>query len=111
MDRRRSGWLEAQPRPFDLFVVDVLMPEMRGDELSRQLRQRDPDVKVLYFTGYADRLFEDRTTPWEHEVFVENPERSRDCSKPCPCCCPDTQTDLLPVKVRQRDPYAPRGRV
>ena len=45
--------VEAQPRPFDLFVLDVLMPLMRGDELGRQLRQRDPDVKALYFTATA----------------------------------------------------------
>jgi DNA-binding NarL/FixJ family response regulator len=46
---------------------------MRGDELARQLRQRDPDVKVLYFTGYSDRLFEHRKTLWEHEAFIEKP--------------------------------------
>jgi len=64
--------LEAE-RPFDVFVVDVMMPQMRGDELGRQLRQRDPDVKVLYFTGYADRLFDERTLLWEHEAFLEKP--------------------------------------
>jgi CheY-like chemotaxis protein len=65
--------VETQPRPFDLFVIDILMPQMRGDELARQLRQRDPDVKVLYVTGYSDRLFENRKTLWEHEAFVEKP--------------------------------------
>ena len=25
-------------RPFDLFVIDVMMPQMRGDELGCQLR-------------------------------------------------------------------------
>jgi two-component system cell cycle sensor histidine kinase/response regulator CckA len=65
--------VEAQGRPFDLFVIDILMPQMRGDELGRQLRQRDPDVKVLYFTGYSDRLFEDRKTLWQHEAFIEKP--------------------------------------
>ncbi len=64
--------LEAE-RPFDVFVVDVMMPQMRGDELGRQLRQPDPDVKVLYFTGYADRLFDERTLLWEHEAFLEKP--------------------------------------
>jgi two-component system cell cycle sensor histidine kinase/response regulator CckA len=63
--------LEAQRRPFDLFVVDVSMPQMRGDELGRRLRQRDADVKVLYFTGYADRLFEERPTLWKDEAFIE----------------------------------------
>jgi two-component system, cell cycle sensor histidine kinase and response regulator CckA len=65
--------VEEQPRPFDLFVSDVMMPQMRGDELGRRLRQRDPDVKVLYLTGYSDRLFEERTVLWEHEAFLEKP--------------------------------------
>jgi two-component system cell cycle sensor histidine kinase/response regulator CckA len=65
--------VELQRRPFDLFVVDVVMPQMRGDQLARQLRQRDPDVKVLYFTGYSDRLFEERKTLCQHEAFIEKP--------------------------------------
>jgi two-component system cell cycle sensor histidine kinase/response regulator CckA len=65
--------VDAQPRPFDLFVVDVAMPQMRGDELGRRLRQQDPDVKVLYFTGHSDRLFESRQSLWELEAFIEKP--------------------------------------
>ena len=65
--------VEAQRRPFDVFVVDVVMPQMRGDELARQLRQRDPDAKVLYFTGYSDRLFAERKVLWENEAFIEKP--------------------------------------
>ena len=67
------GLVEAQPRPFDLFLVDVAMPQMRGDELGRRLRQQDPDVKVLYFTGFSERLFESRHALWEHEAFIEKP--------------------------------------
>src|SRR5579872_3404686 len=63
--------LEAQPRPFDLFVLDVLMPRMRGDELGRRVRQRNADAKVLYFTGFADQLFEERPTLWENEAYLE----------------------------------------
>jgi hypothetical protein len=37
---------------------------MRGDELARQLRVTDLDVKVLYFTGYSDRLFQEKSTLW-----------------------------------------------
>ena len=60
-------------RPFDGFVVDEQMPQMRGDELGRQLRQMDPDVRVLYFTGYSDRLFEEKMRLWEHEAFIDKP--------------------------------------
>lgn len=65
--------VEAQTVPFDVFVVDVLMPQMTGDELARQLRQREPDVKVLYLTAYSDRLFKEKTTLWENEAFVDKP--------------------------------------
>lgn len=64
--------VEAQP-PFDLFVVDMAMPQMSGDELARQLRRRHPDVKVLYCTGYSERLFESRKVLWQHEAFIEKP--------------------------------------
>lgn len=38
--------------PFDLVLIDLVMPGMRGDELSRRLRVKEPDLKVLYFTAY-----------------------------------------------------------
>jgi two-component system cell cycle sensor histidine kinase/response regulator CckA len=59
--------------PVDLFVLDELMPQMRGDELARQLRQRNLDVKVLFFTGFSDRLFAERAVLWQNEAFVEKP--------------------------------------
>ena len=62
-----------QQRPFDLFVIDLVMPLMNGDELARQLRHRDPDIKVLYFTGYSDRLFQETSTLRESEAFLEKP--------------------------------------
>lgn len=63
---------EAQG-PFDLLLADVMMPEMRGDELAGRLRRIDPELKVLYLTGYSDRLFKEKTALCEHEAFVEKP--------------------------------------
>src|SRR5713226_3818671 len=59
--------------PFDLFVIDVAMPKMQGDELARQIRQIEPDAKVLYFTAHSDRLFEPRHVLWEREAFLDKP--------------------------------------
>ena len=56
-----------------LLLTDLMMPGMPGDELARQLRQRLPDIKVLYMTGFADRLFSDRSLLWEGEAFLEKP--------------------------------------
>ncbi len=59
--------------PFQGFVLDVSMPEMTGEELARRLQRRQPDVKVLYFTGYTDRLFEKKPLLGAHEAFLEKP--------------------------------------
>jgi CheY-like chemotaxis protein len=63
---------EAQA-PFDLLLADVMMPGMHGDELARRLVRREPALKVLYFTGYSEQLFAERTTLWENEAFIEKP--------------------------------------
>ena len=59
--------------PFDLVVADVMIPEMTGDELARRLRQIDLDVKVLYLTGFIDKLFERKSSLWADEAFLEKP--------------------------------------
>ena len=38
---------------FDLILSDVLMPQLTGPEMVAQLKQRWPDLSVLFVTGYA----------------------------------------------------------
>jgi two-component system cell cycle sensor histidine kinase/response regulator CckA len=59
--------------PFDLFVIDMVMPLMSGDELARRLRRDNPDARVLYFTAYTEQLFSEKITLWENEAFLEKP--------------------------------------
>jgi two-component system cell cycle sensor histidine kinase/response regulator CckA len=42
----------------DLVVSDVVMPEMDGPTLLTKLRNRDPGVKVIFVSGYAEEAFE-----------------------------------------------------
>ena len=56
-----------------ILVTDVMMPQMQGDELARRLRQQEPGLKVLYLTGYSERLFKDKITLWEDEAFLDKP--------------------------------------
>jgi len=57
----------------ELLVTDMMMPEMNGDEVARRLRRKHPALKVLYYTGYCDRLFDDKGLMWEDEAFLEKP--------------------------------------
>ena len=58
---------------FDLALLDVVMPRLSGETLAAHLRRRDPDLKVLYVTGYDDALFRARPVLWEGESFLEKP--------------------------------------
>ena len=57
----------------DILVTDVMMPQMTGDELARRLRALRPSVKVLYLTGFSDRLFKEKVTLWADEAFLDKP--------------------------------------
>ena len=38
----------------DLLISDVVMPGMRGPELAAHLREHQPDMNVLFISGYTD---------------------------------------------------------
>ena len=56
-----------------LLVTDMKMPRMEGDELASRLRQQEPDLKVLYLTGFADLLFKNKEMLWDGEAYLEKP--------------------------------------
>jgi len=58
---------------FDLLLTDLSMPGITGDELARQLRLGNPELKVLYLTAYSDRLFDSKATLWQNEAFLDKP--------------------------------------
>jgi PAS domain S-box-containing protein len=42
--------------PMDLLLTDIVMPEMSGDELARELRKGRPQLRVVYMTGYSGEI-------------------------------------------------------
>ena len=57
----------------DVLVTDLHMPGMSGRELAAIVRARYPSVRVLYQTGYADRLFAGVPELGVGEAFIEKP--------------------------------------
>jgi two-component system cell cycle sensor histidine kinase/response regulator CckA len=49
--------LDKQEGNVDLVVSDVVMPEMDGPTLLKELRRRDPNVKFIFVSGYAEDAF------------------------------------------------------
>jgi two-component system cell cycle sensor histidine kinase/response regulator CckA len=70
----QEALLAVQNMPtVDILVTDLMMPQMSGDELARRLRQHEAGVKVLYLTGYSDKLFKEKVTLWQDEAFLDKP--------------------------------------
>lgn len=64
--------LEADPRPVDLLLTDVVMPKMTGWILHDALHVARPDLRVLFMSGYATdsistREIVDRRLPILHK--------------------------------------------
>ena len=45
--------VEKDIEHLDVLVTDVVMPYMKGPELARQLRAKQPDLKVIFVSGYV----------------------------------------------------------
>lgn len=39
--------------PFTLLLTDIVMPKMDGIELARRAGELDPDLKIMFITGFA----------------------------------------------------------
>ena len=46
--------LFAEGKSYDLVVSDVVMPNMDGPAMARELRKQRPDMRILFMSGYAE---------------------------------------------------------
>lgn len=52
-DNGASAYERLREEPFTLLLTDIVMPEMDGIELARRATELDPDLKVMFITGFA----------------------------------------------------------
>jgi two-component system cell cycle sensor histidine kinase/response regulator CckA len=65
--------LDAQDGRIDLVVSDVVMPEMDGPTLLKEMRERNPTLKVIFVSGYAEEAFEKSLPANEQFAFLPKP--------------------------------------
>jgi len=64
---------DTHPGAIDLMLTDVVMPEMNGPELYGLLRERRPELKVLYMSGYTDNAVVEQAALTGSGNFLQKP--------------------------------------
>ena len=48
-----EAYERLKTEPFTLLLTDIVMPKMDGIELARRASEIDPDLKIMFITGFA----------------------------------------------------------
>jgi two-component system cell cycle response regulator CpdR len=65
-----EAFKRLQVEPFTLLLTDIVMPEMDGIELARRASEIDPDIKIMFITGFAGvTLNTDNSAPKDAKVL------------------------------------------
>jgi two-component system cell cycle sensor histidine kinase/response regulator CckA len=65
--------LEERSGEVDLVVSDVVMPEMDGPTLLKEMRKRNPELKIVFVSGYAEDAFEKNLPEGGQFAFLAKP--------------------------------------
>ncbi|MBS0243694.1 MAG: response regulator, partial [Proteobacteria bacterium] len=52
-DNGAEAFQRLKEEPFTLLLTDIVMPRMDGIELARRASELDPDLKIMFITGFA----------------------------------------------------------
>ena len=63
----------SHPDRFDLVITDQTMPNLTGEEISRELMQIRPDIPIILCTGYSDRMNEEKAKKMGIRSFLMKP--------------------------------------
>jgi CheY-like chemotaxis protein len=64
---------EEEDEPVDLIVTDIVMPEMNGSELAQKIREKQPDARILFTSGYTEDAVVRQSFLHPGEAFMEKP--------------------------------------
>jgi two-component system cell cycle sensor histidine kinase/response regulator CckA len=58
---------------FDLVVTDIVMPGISGVELGQKIQALRPEIKVLYMSGYDDKMLAQHGESPVRINFIQKP--------------------------------------
>ena len=69
----RDGLTQMADITPDLIISDIMMPEMDGPSMLRELRKRGVKTKIVFISGYAEDAFEKNLEGQTDFAFLPKP--------------------------------------
>jgi two-component system, cell cycle sensor histidine kinase and response regulator CckA len=63
-----------------LMLTDVIMPEMNGKELAERMARQRPETRVIYMSGYTDRILGANGVLEGTPFYIQKPFRAEELS-------------------------------
>ncbi len=70
--------VKEDPEAIDLIVSDVVMPEMTGPEMMREVKKIRPNMGFIFISGYAEDAFREEMMDDEEFHFLAKPFSLKD---------------------------------
>jgi two-component system cell cycle response regulator CpdR len=77
-DNGLSAYQRLREEPFELLLTDIVMPEMDGIELARRASELDPDIKIMFITGFAAVALNSDSAAPKNAKVLSKPVHLRD---------------------------------
>ena len=66
-------FIERSERKFDLLLTDMVMPGMNGRDLARSVKDKYPETKVIFMSGYTSDMVANQGVLQAGKIFIQKP--------------------------------------
>lgn len=73
-----DAYERLKQEPFTLLLTDIVMPRMDGIELARRAAEIDPDLKIMFITGFAAVVLNNETAAPKDARVLSKPFHLKD---------------------------------
>ncbi|MFC1725182.1 PAS domain S-box protein [candidate division KSB1 bacterium] len=73
--------LEKHMDSIRLVLLDMIMPEMDGETVYKELKKINPDIKIIIVSGYSQNGTAEKIVKKEKTVFVQKPFQMKELSE------------------------------
>jgi len=76
-----EAYERLQQEPYTLLLTDIVMPRMDGIELARRAAELDPELKIMFITGFAAVILNNESAAPKEARVLSKPFHLKDLVK------------------------------